>query len=182
MLLDDVFSLARRVAPRGSGLRWPATRTARGRLASDEVRAPVRRSSISTDVLCLAPTSGLNHEAAPLLVSCVLNRVTECEPLPLVVVLSLQHTSEIDDTACAALIELHYRLRASGVRLCIGALRAPVYERLRSSGVVAGVGADAVWPSLQTAMLAAYGELAGPAVVTREVVAALELRMVALPL
>lgn len=189
MLLDDVFSLARRVTPRGAargnglrgtGLRWPALRARR--LAPEYARAETRQASISSDVLCLAPTSALGHEVVPVFVSGVLDRVTECDPAPVVVVLSLQHTAEIDDRACEALIELHYQLRANGVRLCVGALRPTVFERLRASGVVSRLGAEAVWPSLQTALLAAYGELAGPAVVTREVVAALELRMVALPL
>lgn len=181
MLLDDVFSLARRVAPRGTGLRWPVPRV-RSQVAPEFARTDACRASIATDVLCLAPTRALDHEVAPVVVGGVLNRVAECDPVPVVVVLSLQHTPEIDDSACEGLIELHYRLRANGVRLYVGALRSPVFERLRAAGVVARLGVDAVWPSLQTAMLAAYGELAGPAVVTREVVAALELRMVALPL
>jgi MFS superfamily sulfate permease-like transporter len=180
MLLDDVFSLARRVSPRGNGLRWPVPRARR--LAPEYAPAETRPTSISTDVLCLAPTGALSHEVAPSFVDAVLDRVAECDPIPVVVVLSLQDSPEIDDRACEALIDLHYRLRANGVRLYIGALRPAVFEHLRTAGVVARLGAEAVWPSLQTAMLAAYGELDGPAVVTREVVAALELRMVALPL
>jgi hypothetical protein len=60
------------------------------------------------------------------------------------------------------------------VRLFVGALTGGVYEKLRASGAVSRIGATSVWQSRQTALLAAYEELAGPAVVTRQVIATLE--------
>ncbi len=108
--------------------------------------------------------------------------VTGRSPAPLVVVLTLEATSEIDDDGCDALAELHYRLRAGGVRLHVGGLHTDVLTRLRETGVVNRLDPDTVWPSFRTALLSAYGELAGPAVVTRAVVAALEQRLVPLVL
>ena len=66
--------------------------------------------------------------------------------------------------------------------LYVGALAATVFARMRETGVVERLGEDAVWPSLQTALLSAYEELSGPAIVTRSVVAALQQRLVPLPL
>jgi hypothetical protein len=102
--------------------------------------------------------------------------------VPMVVVLTLELTSDIGAEGCEALVELHYKLRASGVRLHVGGVQPLVLDRMRECGALNRLGGDAVWTSLRTAMLAAYEQLAGPAIVTRNVVAALELRLVPLRL
>jgi MFS superfamily sulfate permease-like transporter len=116
------------------------------------------------------------------LVEAVLSVVARAEPAPTRLVLSLEASEEIDDDACDALLEIYFRLRANGIRLYLGALPRAVFERLRRNGVVDRLGTDAVWPSLQTALLAAYEDLAGPTVVTRAVVARLHRRVVPLAL
>jgi hypothetical protein len=194
MLLDNVFSMARRAAPGGTGFRRSARRSFRraaapSRPSQSAISSGTQReisqdprSSISQGVVCLLPSRPVEEDVAPVLVDSALSRVAACEPLPVVVVLTLEATSDIGDDACEALVELHYKLRANGVRLFVGALSAGVLGRMRENGVVSRIGPEAVWPSLQTAMLAAYGELTGPAVVTRNVLAALHQRLVPLPL
>ncbi|WP_020575845.1 STAS domain-containing protein [Actinopolymorpha alba] len=205
MLLDDVYSLARRVAPRRGaspeapphgapphgapphataprGVGSRLVRRARDRLLP-AVPAPERRpASISRDLICLQPTGRLDAGTAATLVSTVIGCVTACDPLPVAVVLALEATPEIDDAGCEALLELHHKLRASGPRLYVGAVERAVLDRLNRSGALNHLGADVVRPSLRTALLAAYEQLSGPAVVTRGVVAALENRLIPLPL
>ena len=182
MLLDNVFSLGRRAAP-GTGIRIrrPGGRLFR-RAATDTAERSVRPSSISTYLVCLQPTAPVDAGVAPVLVDTVLQQVAGTDPVPLVVVLTLEASSDIGDEACEALVELHYKLRASGVRLHVGGVHPLVLDRMRASGALHRLGGDAVWTSLRTALLAAYEHLAGPAVVTRNVVAALELRLVPLRL
>jgi anti-anti-sigma regulatory factor len=181
MLLDNVFSLGRRAAP-GTGTR---TRRLRGSLLRRAVTTPkpsAPPSSINHHLICLQPTAPVDAGVAPVLVDTVLEQVTGSDPVPVVVVLTLEATSVICDKGCEALVELHYKLRASGVRLHVGGVHPAVLDRMRESGALSRLGGDTVWMSLRTALLAAYEHLSGPAVVTRNVVAALELRLVPLRL
>lgn len=203
MLLDDVFSLARRVAPRQATTWRPSLRllpTPREKPPAESLpeseppqSAPRARSRrrrsvrpagvglIERDLLCLQPTFALDHRTTTALVDAVLSHVANAEPSPARVVLDLEESEDIDDDACDALLEIYFRLRARGIRLYVGALPREVFDRLRRNGVVDRLGTGAVWPSLQTALLAAYEDLAGPAVVTRDVVAQLHRRVVPLP-
>jgi len=139
-----------------------------------------KHDAISREFMCLEPATPIDRDHAAALVDAVIEWVSRSEPRPLVVVLALHHTPEMDDTTCEAVLDLHHKLDAHGVRLCIGGLQQPVVQRLASTGVMKKLGPDGAWASLQTAMLAAYAHLNGPGVVTRRVMAALQAQVVQL--
>jgi anti-anti-sigma regulatory factor len=179
MILDDVLGLARRVAPRKAGGERPGpryrTRTVPvGRVHTRELTG---MAAIPRDLVCLQPTSPIVEENAGALVDTVLRQVCRHQPLPFVVVLTLDATPQIDDKGSEALVELFYSLRASGMRLYVAAVTTELFDHLRVSGATNRMGAGAVHLALRMALLSAFEDLPGPAVTTRNVLAALDLRL-----
>lgn len=83
-------------------------------------------------------------------------RVEElCAPSPRLLVVEASAISDIDFTACEALIEVGDELRKRGIRLAVANLRDRVRESLVRSGVVASFGADAFFPTVAAAVAAA---------------------------
>lgn len=200
MILDDVFGLARKVAPRGTKGERPTGRSRTERfpgqvappaiihppvarpVATARSRPLTGRAAIPQDVLCLQPTEALLCPSASVLVTAVLRRIGACRPLPYVVVLTLDQAPDIDDDGCEALVELCFSLRASGMRLYLATGSTTVLDRLRATGAVTRMLAGTVHLRLRTALLAAFEDLPGPAVTTRDVLAELEDRLTPLPI
>ncbi|MET9022043.1 STAS domain-containing protein [Actinopolymorpha sp. NPDC004070] len=199
MILDDVFGLARKVAPRGTKGGRPSRRSGTERIPAQvtqplihpAVAQPLRpararpltgRAAIPQDVLCLQPTEALLCPSASVLVTAVLRRVGASRPLPYVVVLTLDQAPDIDDDGCEALVELCYSLRASGMRLYVATGSTTVLDRLQATGAVNRMLAGTAHLRLRTALLAAFEDLPGPAVTTRDVITDLENRLTPLPI
>lgn len=74
-------------------------------------------------------------------------------PLPVrSVVVAAEPITDVDSTAAEMLEGLHADLAASGIRLGFAELKGPVKDRLRGYGLLSKMGADALSPTLGTAV------------------------------
>jgi high affinity sulfate transporter 1 len=78
--------------------------------------------------------------------------VGESEPLPRAVVLDFGANSHLDITSSEKLVELVESLRSAGIDFALAEMRKPVQEAARRSGVLAAVGEDHVFYTIDEAI------------------------------
>jgi SulP family sulfate permease len=78
--------------------------------------------------------------------------VGAADPLPSAVVLDIGVNAQLDITSCDMLVELADTLRAAGVDLALAEVHGPVGAMVVSSGVLAHLGADRVFRTLDAAV------------------------------
>ena len=78
--------------------------------------------------------------------------VGAADPLPSAVVLDIGVNAQLDITSCDMLVELADTLRAAGVDLALAEVHGPVGAMVVSSGVLAHLGADRVFRTLDLAV------------------------------
>lgn len=82
----------------------------------------------------------------------LLARVDAANPRPKAVVIDCDAISQTDTTGSSALDDLHDTLDRAGIRLVLARVHADVLEYLKRDGVLKGLGADAVYPTVGEAV------------------------------
>jgi len=82
----------------------------------------------------------------------LLARIDDANPRPKTVVIDCDAISETDTTGSGALHDLHDTLERAGIRLVLARVHADVLEYLKRDGVLKGLGADAVYPTVGEAV------------------------------
>jgi anti-anti-sigma regulatory factor len=108
------------------------------------------------------------------LTAAVLARVRACRREVGTVVLDLGAGTEIDARGCAALADLHERLRTAGTGLRVVAAARQARDLFQETGLAGQLGARFIHPTLRAAVLATYAALPGPGLVTAATRAALD--------
>jgi MFS superfamily sulfate permease-like transporter len=106
----------------------------------------------SPGVLVLRPDVALHFVNASVAKDQVAAAIESVDPPPLVVVLDLSASTDLDVAATDALVELLTDLRARGIELRLAHARAGVRDRMRQTGFLAQLGEDHVFPSTQQAV------------------------------
>jgi MFS superfamily sulfate permease-like transporter len=78
--------------------------------------------------------------------------VGQAEPAPVVMVLDLAATADLDVATTDMLFELHQELRASDVELRLAQVRAKVRDRMRITGLMDAIGEQRVYLSIAAAV------------------------------
>ena len=89
------------------------------------------------------------------------------------VVLDLSAAGALDSSWYAVLVALNDSLRPGGTRLRLAGVTARLLPGLQEAGVCQHIGADAIHPSVRSALLAIHAALPGPGLVTAPVRASL---------
>jgi anti-anti-sigma regulatory factor len=124
----------------------------------------------------------LRPGTASQLAGAVLARVRACRAGVGTVVLDLGAGTEIDAGGCAALADLHGRLRTAGTGLRLAAASRQARDLFQRTGLAGQLGPAFIHLTLRAAVLATYAALPGPGLVTPAMRAALTRPAEPLPL
>ncbi|HEV2378146.1 MAG TPA: STAS domain-containing protein [Streptosporangiaceae bacterium] len=141
-------------------------RAAKPRSANPRATDPRAASQLARQIICLRVEHELCEGNADALAEVMDARMRAAIPLPCSVVLDLSATPALDDCVSAALQSLHQLLAGSLVHLWL--VLPGVQARAAFLSCCAGeaIGPDSIHTSVRTAMLAAYANLPGAALVT----------------
>ena len=78
--------------------------------------------------------------------------VGSSDPTPKAVILDVAANAELDITSSEKVIELVTALRSAGVDFALAGVRTPVIENARRSGVLAAIGEDRIFRTIDEAV------------------------------
>ena len=124
-------------------------------------------------VLQLTPPGPVADGCGQAFIDAVRGRALAGQQQAAAVVLDLSAAGALDSSWCAVLVALNDSLRPGGTRLRLAGVPARLLPGLQEADVCQHIGADAIHPSVRSALLAIHAALPGPGLVTAPVRASL---------